>query len=684
IAAIKPKIDPNLTLPYAINTVLEPGLRGVGIVGLLAVIMSSADSYLHSAAVSLVHDVIQPLRKCPFADSKELRLTRIVTFALGACSMVAAISFNNVMELVLLTFVFWNPIVVVPLLIGITGSYSSARSFVVAASCGAFAALVWQYLSEPYASVHAAIPGMLANWFALSIARQFDTSKNIHYDPDDPLSSLAKRKRLEFEQAQAEGKVARVTVTAAMQRVCRRIANSCWKLLLSVWICLPTPSRVVTFCRRRTLLYHISYEKFAAATLVGCFLSYIWRNPDQANDLFGIGLRLLCIGLAFGLLLHKHFISHKWQEKGLPLYWLFTLVLPWHVSALYNFLSGKGHVGDFGLWMSGVLLTAVLIDVRGFLIVAVYSTLFGWLLYRLFNGQHSMWRCLKEIPVGMLLSSVMNMVVVMLFARSREVSLQQQMMAYQIKEGCTAHDLPAPLNRCQKSAKKLQEHMPDLVKGHKKACEGDASMKPKSDETYEELLQLPGKIDASAQRGKDFVREMLGEHRDPFKESTQSCCSIAQCVQDALDYSDLSLEDLGRIHWKGGDFLVRIKPYLMAHAVYNALKNAAKNSPPGTIIEIWAAQERDMSVLCVRNEGSIASHRLLAVQEIFESDTEGGHGMGLPYCRLAAQVAGGDISLSSTEELGTSLRFELPRLPDSVHKAHADKLTTSKKKKRAI
>ncbi|MEM7588809.1 MAG: HAMP domain-containing sensor histidine kinase, partial [Myxococcota bacterium] len=348
--------------------------------------------------------------------------------------------------------------------------------------------------------------------------------------------------------------------------------------------------------------------------------------------------------------------------KQLPIYWCMTLALAWLISPAYGFLASKGHGGDFGLWLTGVLFTAVLIDLQGFVRLVTGCTLVGWLLYMLLDGRHGLLQSLSQLPAWTLFQGCMSIVVVSLFSRSREEPLQQQLQAYKIKEGCTAHDLPAPLNSCQNSAKKLQEHMPDLVNAHKKLSKQDPAVKPKRDETYQELLQLPSKIDKSAQRGKDFVHDMLDEAVDPFK-ATQEECSIAQCVQDALDYAEISVEELGRVRWRGGDFKVRVRPYLMSHGIYNGTRNALKHGKRGGIVEIWACQEEEMNVLIILNEGSIDSDKLPFVQEAFVSGSkEGqqGHGVGLSFCKLVAQLAGGDICLQSTPEGGVCLRFEFP------------------------
>ena len=206
-AAIKPDLDPRLAFPYLIDKVLSVGFKGIGIAGLVAIIMSSADSFLHSAAVSLVHDVVQPLLRYPLSGDKELKWTQITTLLMGFGAAWVAISFQNIFSLWFAAMNFWKPIVAVPLIAGLVGYYSSIRSFGIATATGLATVLIWPLSLGQYIPINAAIPAVLANLAVFALARQFDTSKNIYYDPDDIMAPLAKAKKEQEEKLRAEGKL---------------------------------------------------------------------------------------------------------------------------------------------------------------------------------------------------------------------------------------------------------------------------------------------------------------------------------------------------------------------------------------------------------------------------------------------------------------------------------------------
>lgn len=58
---VYPGIEAKQVLPHIIEELLPLGLKGLAIAGCLAVTISTADSYLHVAGLSLAHDLLRPL-----------------------------------------------------------------------------------------------------------------------------------------------------------------------------------------------------------------------------------------------------------------------------------------------------------------------------------------------------------------------------------------------------------------------------------------------------------------------------------------------------------------------------------------------------------------------------------------------------------------------------------------------
>lgn len=162
--AITPGTSQYLALPNLVEAILPVGLRGLAIAGMLAIMMSSADSFLNSAGVNLVHDVIKPLLANPISDRNELKLTKFLTFVLGVLAITAAISFDSILDLILHALDIWGPIVIVPLVARLLGFKTDSRSFVVGAVLSMVVFAFWSVfdLSQSF-GMAALVPSILAS-----------------------------------------------------------------------------------------------------------------------------------------------------------------------------------------------------------------------------------------------------------------------------------------------------------------------------------------------------------------------------------------------------------------------------------------------------------------------------------------------------------------------------------------
>ncbi len=63
--AMDPTLNANLALPHVVVTVLPPVLKGLVIAAVIAIVMSSADSFLNSASIAFINDIVKPLKPKP-------------------------------------------------------------------------------------------------------------------------------------------------------------------------------------------------------------------------------------------------------------------------------------------------------------------------------------------------------------------------------------------------------------------------------------------------------------------------------------------------------------------------------------------------------------------------------------------------------------------------------------------
>jgi signal transduction histidine kinase len=103
----------------------------------------------------------------------------------------------------------------------------------------------------------------------------------------------------------------------------------------------------------------------------------------------------------------------------------------------------------------------------------------------------------------------------------------------------------------------------------------------------------------------------------------------------------------------------------MHQVLLNLVKNAVEASPPGGLIRISLARERDDLVLEITNAGDLLSPETLQrAFEPFYTTKPKGTGLGLGLVKRVVEEHGGTVVLSSDPMLGNRLTLRLP-LQDS-------------------
>lgn len=167
---IKPGLDPNNAFVYVVHTVMPIGLRGFVLAALLSIILSSASSFLNSASIAFTNDIVRPLVKSR-RSLNFLKMAQISTIIVGVISIVFALSYKNVLSLLLASYNFWSPVILVPMLFAIFKWPCHRYSFWFGALCGALGSIIWGgVLHEPH-QVPALLVGILCNALAFIILK---------------------------------------------------------------------------------------------------------------------------------------------------------------------------------------------------------------------------------------------------------------------------------------------------------------------------------------------------------------------------------------------------------------------------------------------------------------------------------------------------------------------------------
>ena len=141
------------------NSAWIVGFKGIILIGIMAMVMSTIDSYINSTSVLIVHDLRKALNLSAFKN--ELFATRIGAMLIGLLAILFAMREGGLLNLSIWANMFYMPIVDVPFILAILGFRSSTRAVISGMVSGFLTAITW----EKFFKIHD-IPGLIPGIFA--------------------------------------------------------------------------------------------------------------------------------------------------------------------------------------------------------------------------------------------------------------------------------------------------------------------------------------------------------------------------------------------------------------------------------------------------------------------------------------------------------------------------------------
>ena len=165
-----PGIETDQALPTVVMNLMPIGVLGLVIAALLAVVMSTASSYLNATAVVLTKDIYQPLRTSPIPATRKLTIERATSVIVGAAATIFALSVPTIVDALLYSYTLWAPTIIVPLFAAVLFGIRSAPAALSGIAAGAVVTAVWQWgLDAPFGLDDGLIPGVLANLVVFTV-----------------------------------------------------------------------------------------------------------------------------------------------------------------------------------------------------------------------------------------------------------------------------------------------------------------------------------------------------------------------------------------------------------------------------------------------------------------------------------------------------------------------------------
>jgi Na+/proline symporter len=154
-------LEPAKLFTHIIGNYATTGLRGCISIGVIALAMSTADSYLNAAAVLLTNGIVKPLR---LTTHREVLITQTFCLVCGVFALLLALRASGLLEILLLSNSCYMSVVTVPLLLAIIGLRRSTRVVLIGMAAGFITVVLWSIVFDNATSI---LPGMLANLVGL-------------------------------------------------------------------------------------------------------------------------------------------------------------------------------------------------------------------------------------------------------------------------------------------------------------------------------------------------------------------------------------------------------------------------------------------------------------------------------------------------------------------------------------
>jgi signal transduction histidine kinase len=242
---------------------------------------------------------------------------------------------------------------------------------------------------------------------------------------------------------------------------------------------------------------------------------------------------------------------------------------------------------------------------------------------------------------------------------SAERLKQERLKAMLATAGTIAHELRTPLLGIKSGASGLRQYLPNLMQAYRVAAANKLIDAPIRTAHLDSMVGVLERIELEADRSNTVIDMLLMNVRGSASDQRHHfvACSIVQCVEIALRrYPFVSERERALINWRPHtDFNFHGSELLMAHVIFNLLKNALRHIAQAGKGEIWIDLSAGPSDnrLMFRDTGTgihpdVLPH-IFTRFSAWQTDGKSAEttGIGLAFCREVMQAFGGDISCRS-------------------------------------
>lgn len=637
--SINPSLNPNDVIKHIVfNSSFYIGLKGAMLAGIMAMIMSTVDSYINATSVLVVHDFCKPL-KIKFIEN-ELFSARIVSILIGVFSLILSLRDKSLLELMTITYSLYVPIVTIPFIMAILGFRSTEKSVILGMGAGLATVLAWDYVLQIKA-VNSVPFGMLANLFILMGSHYLLKQKGgwVGIKDNTELLTIQRERKLKISRLLHSLK------TFNILDICKKNCPKGEGLIsiLGIFVMVSTFSGTNTLAKEYQLQYAYLINILYPITL--CTSTALISYPLWLPSWKDTGL----IGICWNVIMFSVLICFS-----------FLMVLISNFSEI-----------QLMVFMVNIIMLSSLITWR-------------WALFTITIGVAVTTFCYQQyISVGLqndLLSSQFKIVYLLLLIISTLVTFlkpKQELQAVtEEKVDHLGHQMNDREEELVKSNELKYEFLRNLEHEAHTPITGITSMGQVLWENYDKLnekqrRQAAEEIAKSSERLASLVNNMI----DLSKLSSLTYkLNITKVNLSELVYKRLNACKKLYLDDKELEFFTEIEEKIIAYCdenyisstIDNLIINSLQYSKEGKI-SIELRNIDDGVEFSIIDEGiGIPKEELYDIFGVFVVSSKthtpaGGRGVGLALCKKVIEAHGGKIWAESDGIKGTNFKFTLPQ-----------------------
>jgi Na+/proline symporter/signal transduction histidine kinase len=627
-------INQNNVLQYIFDKYLSSWFIGLVIIGIMAMIMSTADSYINSSAILFAYDSIKVMG-IELTEQKQLFLVRITALFIGILGLLLSLFLNNLLELILSTYSFYMPIVSVPLILAIFGFRSTSRAVIIGMTAGLISVIYFKIFSE----IDSIIPGMIANLIFFI---------GSHYILGEKGGWIGIKDRQLLDNIKLERK---------------RKFNHLVQLIKSF--------SFIEFCQKNTPKEERIFVYFGLFCIVTIF-SNAYSLPKNLHEHYDFILTPIYYSV---LTLSTIFITYPiWLEKFKNAVFISLL---WNISVFYNLafcsclLSVIGQFNQINIvvFISSLVVIASLMRWQVATIVIIGGVIISIKSYTIFidaDIPDYMNNLKFKITYSLLL---LSSILIAFFKPKQEYleKTEEKVTHYGEKVieheqeiarlsstsqkilNKVNHELRLPVGNVSNFSEMLYEHL---------GKSSDKYVQELSKELHKNSTRLSTMIlnmlDLATLEVKKIDLQKRTINFSELVENRIAVCRKIYLQEKPLEFK-LSIEP---------DVMIAVDANYIRQTIDNLVINAINFSDKG-MITVSVQKKNGEVILIIKDQGlGIPKEELLDVFEAFKmgSNTESkaeGRGIGLALCKSVIQAHGGNITAESNGEQGATLKFTL-------------------------